>query len=125
MRFLLCLLVIGCADPVDQPARPTGGGKADGGRAILLDCNTSLGPDQQVTVLDDGDRMILRELTTSGSQVERDLPADEWDARSLRLREDWGATSTLSKEDGDWILRSIGGGVNEFGFADCWVDESR
>lgn len=129
MRLVsLCfvLMMVGCVSgPGDGGTRPdpSGGGKADGtgGSATLLDCNTSLGPDQQVTVVDDGSQLHLVELTTSGAQVERDLSDSEWESQTLRLRDDWGETSTMSKEDGDWVVRSSGG---DFGIADCWVDQS-
>lgn len=75
-------------------------------------------------MFDDG-ALTLRELTTSGSFIERALDAAEWESGALRLRDDgFGSESTLTKEDGDWFLRSTGGGFNEFGFADCWIDES-
>ena len=121
----LVLMMVGCVSgPGDGGTRgdPSTGGKADGtGSATLLDCNTSLGPDQQVTVMDDGSQLHLVELTTSGAQVERDLSDSEWASQTLRLRADWGSTSTLSKEDGDWVVRSDSG---DFGIADCWVDKS-
>jgi hypothetical protein len=93
------------------------------GTGILLDCNTSLGPDQQVTVIGDGTKLTLRELTTSGSQVDRTLALGEWTNHKINLRDD-GSTNTLTKESGDWIARSSGGGFNEVGAADCWVDKS-
>jgi len=94
------------------------------GTGTLLDCNTSLGPDQQVTVIGDGTKLTLRELTTSGSEVSRTLSTSEWTSHTLHLRDDFGSTTTLTKESGDWIARSTGGGFNETGVADCWVDKS-
>jgi hypothetical protein len=94
------------------------------GTGILLDCNTSLGPDQQVTVIGDGTKLTLRELTTSGSQVDRTLALAEWTNHKINLRDDLGSMTTLTKESGDWIARSTGGGFNEVGVADCWVDKS-
>jgi hypothetical protein len=95
------------------------------GHGILLDCNTSLGPDQQVTVIGDGTKLTLRELTTSGSQEDKALTVAAWSAGKLTLRSDeFGTKSTLTKEDGGWVMRSSGGGVNEIGDADCWVDKS-
>lgn len=123
MRIVVLLSLAACAATPATDRDPSGG-KADGTRQILLDCNTSLGPDQQVTVLDDGE-LTLRELTTSGSQVERALDLAEWESGVLRLRDDgFGSVATLTKDNGDWFLSSTGGGFNEFGFADCFVDES-
>lgn len=124
VAVLLSLFLAACVANASDDARDPEGGKADGSRRILLDCNTSLGPDQQVTVLDDG-ALTLRELTTSGAQVDRALDTSEWESGELRLRDDgFGSTATLTKEAGDWFLRSTGGGFNELGFADCFVDES-
>ena len=101
------------------------GGGTQVGTGTLLDCNTSLGPDQQVTVIGDGTKLTLRELTTSGSQVSRTLSTADWASHKLRLRNDgFGSTATLTKEAGDWMMRSTGGGFNEIGLADCWVDKS-
>lgn len=124
VAVLLSLSLAACVAPTSDDAREPAGGKTDGSRRIVLDCNTSLGPDQQVTVLDAGS-LTLRELTTRGAQVERPLDAAEWESGELRLRDDgFGSVATLTKEDGDWFLRSTGGGFNELGLADCWIDES-
>lgn len=124
-RLAILLFLGACVAPSNDAPGPSEGGKSDGTRRIVLDCNTSLGPDQQVTVLADGSSLTLRELTTAGSQVERDLDTDEWQTGVLELRDDsFGSTATLTKEDGEWFLRSTGGGFEEFGFADCWIDES-
>ena len=94
------------------------------GTGKLLDCNTPVGPDQQVTVIGDGTTLTLRELTTSGAQVERSLSLHEWASNSLRLRDDFGSTTTLTKGADGWVVRSSGGGFSEIGNADCWVDKS-
>ena len=123
----LLVLMLGCAGVKDVPGTTAGaGGKADGDGSptILLDCNTPVGPDQQVTVRSDGDSLTLTELTTSGAQIVRSLSHAEWDSETLSLRDDFGSQTTLAKDGGDWVIRSTGGGVNEFGNADCWVDES-
>lgn len=128
IQWLLSLsMMIGCAGVKDVPSgSASAGGKADDGSSMtLLDCNTPAGPDQQVTVRADGDSLTLVELTTSGAQISRALSHAEWDSETLSLRDDFGSTSTLAKESGDWVLRSTGGGDNEFAIADCWVDESR
>lgn len=91
----------------------------------LLDCNTSLGPDQQVTVIGDGTKLTLRELTSSGSQIDRTLSMTEWTSEKLALRDDFGAKATLTKSSGDWVMHSGGGGVSETAIADCWVDKSK
>ena|SRR6185369_4938713 len=120
---LLALALSACADSPtsNDPMNASGGGKADGDTEILLDCNTPVGPDQQVTVLDRGDGLVLRELTTSGAQEDRKLSKSEWKSGTLNLRDDgWGSTSTMSKDGSDWVVRSTGGGFNEFAYADCW-----
>lgn len=96
------------------------------GKGILLDCNTSFGPDQQVTVIGDGKTLTLRELTSSGSQKDHSLSTAAWASHKLTLHDDsgFGETTTLTKEDGTWVARTSGGGVNEVGDADCWVDKS-
>jgi hypothetical protein len=102
-----------------------GDGGTTVGHGTLLDCNTSLGPDQQVTVIGDGETLTLRELTDTGATVTRTLGLSEWTSEKLRLRDDgFGSTSTLTKDGADWMLRSTGSGVDETGVADCWVDKS-
>lgn len=94
------------------------------GHGTLLDCNTPVGPDQQVTVIGDGTSLKLRELTTSGAQIDRALSVSEWQSLTLHLRDDFGSHATLTKESGGWVTRSFGGGFNEVGDADCWTDKS-
>jgi hypothetical protein len=122
--IVLTLALAACVDAASpNVSKQPAGGKADGdGPSTLLDCNTPVGPDQQVTVIDNGaDGLVLRELTTSGSQQDRPLSTDEWTSGTLNLRDDgFGSTSTMSKDGNDWVVRSTGGGVNEFGYADCW-----
>lgn len=91
----------------------------------ILDCNTSLGPDQQVTVLMTSDgHLKLRELTTSGSMKERALSSEEFESSNLQLRDDgYGSKSRLYKKDGDWYILSEGYGVEEFGYADCFLEQ--
>jgi len=95
------------------------------GHGTLLDCNTPVGPDQQVTVIGDGTSLTLRELTTSGAQISRSLSLHEWASNSLHLRDDFGSTTTMTKSSDGWVVRSSGGGFSEVGNADCWVDKSR
>ncbi|HTL36042.1 MAG TPA: hypothetical protein VL326_23085 [Kofleriaceae bacterium] len=94
------------------------------GHGTLLDCNTPVGPDQQVTVIGDGTSLTLRELTTSGAQVSRSLSLHEWASNSLHLRDDFGSKTTMTKSSDGWVVRSSGGGFSEVGDADCWVDKS-
>jgi len=68
--------------------------------------------------------LTLVELTTSGAQVHRALSVTEWSSGTLRLRDDFGSRTTMSKSSGDWVVKSSGGGVSEIGDADCWVDKS-
>jgi hypothetical protein len=104
--------------------------KASGGHVTLpkgklLDCNTSLGPDQQVTVKSDGASLTLEELTSSGSFEDRPLSLGEWTSKKLRLRSDeLGTKSDLAKDGSSWVMRSAGPGISETGVADCWVDKS-
>ena len=59
-------------------------------------------------MIDDGP-LTFRELT-NGAQIDRALDDAEWQSGALRLRDDgFGSTSTLTKEDSDWVLRSTGG----------------
>ena len=95
------------------------------GHGTLLDCNTPVGPDQQVTVIGNGTTLTLRELTTDGSQQDRALTIAEWTSEKLKLRSDeFGTKSTLGKTAGGWVLYSTGAGVSETGDADCWTDKS-
>jgi hypothetical protein len=94
------------------------------GTGTLLDCNISFGPDQQATVIGNGTTLELRELTNSGSIVERALSVQEWASHKIHLRSEYGETSTLTKDGNDWSAATTGGGFNELGFADCWVDKS-
>ena len=120
-RIAILVLVAGCAtDPSHGSPAPGGGGKADGDSTTMLDCNTSVGPDQQVTVTTDGSSYTLVELTTSGSEVDRTLDASEWAAESFMLRDDFGSTTTFSKMDGQWVVQSD----SSYGYADCWTDKS-
>jgi len=94
------------------------------GHGTLLDCNTPVGPDQQVTVIGDGSSLTLRELTTSGAQVSRALSLEEWASHSLHLRDDFGSSTTMTKDANGWVVHEVGGGVSDIGDADCWVDKS-
>jgi hypothetical protein len=130
LRLLSLLLVVTACTDVPAPTDHTQAGKADGDgdgeTAILLDCNTSLGPDQQVTVLDTGDGLVLRELTTSGAQVDRPLSSSEWKSEMLLLRDEgFDSLSTMTKDGDAWAVHATGGGVNELGYADCWIDTSK
>lgn len=86
----------------------------------LLECNTEIGPDQQVTVLQDGEVLTLVELTSTGNTVSRPLSRVEWQSQILQLRDANDSKSTLSRDpNGGWFLRSMGSGFNEMGFVDC------
>jgi hypothetical protein len=101
-----------------------GGSSTTVGHGTLLDCNTPVGPDQQVTVIGNGSTLKLRELTTSGAQEDRSLSVEEWSSGTLHLRDDFGSHTTLSKASGSWVVHESGGGVSDTGDADCWVDKS-
>jgi hypothetical protein len=122
MRSILLVLLVACTTQAPSGGSTgTGGGKTDDDSSgTLLDCNTSVGPDQQVTVTSDGTTLTLVELTTSGAQVSRTLDPDEWASESLQLRDDFGDATTMSKDSGSWMVRS----ASSLGYADCWVDKS-
>lgn len=88
----------------------------------LLDCNTSDGPDQQVTVRQEEDgSLTLIELLISGMQVRRPLSQEEWDGRKLQLQDGpYDAKTTLRQVTDGWVFESKGFAVNSFGYADCW-----
>lgn len=88
---------------------------------VLLDCNTPAGPDQQVTVLQDGASLKLRELTNRGSIQERKLSKREWSSGKLKLREEYpGEVNLLSKVEDGWFLTLRAPGFNFSGYADCF-----
>ena len=123
MRSILLVLLVACTTQAPPGSRTgTAGGKADGDGTsdTLLDCNTSVGPDQQVTVVSDGSTLTLRELTTDGAEVDRTLSASDWESESFQLRDDLGDPTTMSKQSGYWVVQS----ASAFGYADCWVDTS-
>ncbi len=88
----------------------------------LLDCNTSDGPDQQVTVRQEEDgSLTLIELLNSGMQVRRPLSQEEWDSKKLQLHDGpYDAKTTLRQVIDGWVFESKGFGLNSFGYADCW-----
>ncbi len=88
---------------------------------VLLDCNTPAGPDQQVTVIQDGGSLKLRELTNRGSIQERKLTKREWNSGKLKLREEYpGEVNLLSKVEDGWFLTLRSPGFNFSGYADCF-----
>lgn len=91
----------------------------------ILDCNTAMGPDQQVTVLMTSEgKLLLKELTTSGGLKTRDLSSEEFESADIKLRTDkYGSVSRLFKEDGRWVVSSKSFGYEQFGSADCFIDE--
>lgn len=93
---------------------------------VLLDCNVFLsggGPDQQVTVVQRGDELFLRELTNHGAWIERPLSAEEWETKDLALRREEfdgpDAVNRLYLESGDWMNESKSPGWHAMGFAVC------
>jgi hypothetical protein len=98
---------------------------AHGAGTKLLDCNTGGGPDQQVTVEEEGGKLTLIELTSQGAVVKRDLLRTEWNSQVLQLRDGTlGEKTTLSKKARGWFYESRGPGVNEMGYADCEIEPS-
>jgi hypothetical protein len=93
---------------------------------VLLDCNvfeSGGGPDQEVRVEKRASGLVLRELTTNGSWIERPLPEAEWNSGDLRLRNDDGdgpdAVNRLYKDNGAWMNEAESAGWHEMGLADC------
>ena len=92
----------------------------------LLDCNVFLsggGPDQQVTVIEKADGLVLKELTNHGSMIERPLSQEEWESKDLKLTadpDDFGeSVNRLYFEEGDWMNESKSDGWHAMGMADC------
>ncbi len=122
--------VLGMAACTSEAGAPDATGEADQtGDKVLLDCNVfegGGGPDQQVTVVQRKDALVLKELTNHGSMVERPLSAAEWTKKEIKLRSDgYGSKSRIWKESDGWINESISPGWKTVGFADCWVDKSK
>jgi hypothetical protein len=130
--FFLGLVACGSSSSKSDDNAATGDPANQTGTKILLDCNvfeSGGGPDQQVTVIQREDGLVLRELTNSGSTEERPLSEDEWASKSLTLRRDRfdgpDAVNRLWKEGRDWMNESKGGGFSEYGSADCFTDRSK
>ena len=126
----LLVLVAGCAAGADAPATADEANVT--GEKILLDCNvfeSGGGPDQQATVVKRSTGLVLKELTNTGSMVERPLTQAEWNKQDLTLRLDrYDGPETknrLFKKDGDWQNESVGGGFSSYGYADCFKDTTR
>jgi len=99
---------------------------------VLLDCNVfegGGGPDQQATVVKRGNGLVLKELTSSGSMVERALDQAEWDKQEIKLRLEQfdgpDQVNRLYKKDGEWLNESVGGGWATYGSADCFKDTTK
>lgn len=103
-----------------------------GTAVTLLNCNIQ-GPDQQVTVVRDRERLILKELTGRGRWIERDLTATEWDAKILRLqmgekgeqteldaRDPFYYVLQYDQEIRRWTFDYRVPGWRQLGMADCW-----
>jgi hypothetical protein len=91
----------------------------------LLDCNIANGDTQQVTVVRDGRKMKLIDLTMRGSLVERELTATEWKGGVLKLwTRDRGSKATLTRDErGDWFFLYQSLGFHAQGYADCWINK--
>ena len=88
---------------------------------ILLNCNTSGGPDQQVTVLNQNNQLLLRELASNGMTYQRALSIDEWQSKTLQLRSRaTGERNSLTKVSGGWWYEAVSPGWRENGYADCF-----
>lgn len=86
---------------------------------VLLNCNTSIGPDQQFTVVETANGLILRELTLSGSTKERAMAREEWKSGEIRLTDKNGVTKVWSTPHGWWV-ESRSGDFTETAPADCF-----
>ena len=88
---------------------------------VLLNCNTSGGPDQQVTVVVENNQLFLRELSSKGNLSQRALSVDEWQSKILQLRSrSSDERASLSKVSGGWWYESVSSGWRESGYADCY-----
>lgn len=126
--FGLSAFATGCAAGADDAGTaPAASSDSDlKSTKILLDCNVFLsggGPDQQVTVVQTADGLVLKELTNHGSMIERPLSAEEWASKDLTLTadpDDFGASiNRLYFEKGDWMNESKSDGWHAMGMADC------
>lgn len=129
MRSTALLLVgflglAGCAATSDPPAASSDSDLKSA--TVLLDCNVFLsggGPDQQVTVVQKADGLVLKELTNHGSMIERPLSQEEWESKDLKLTadpDDFGESiNRLYLEKGDWMNESKSDGWHAMGMADC------
>ncbi len=88
---------------------------------VLLDCNLGGGDTQQFTVIRDGARLKLKELTMQGSFVERELSQVEWRSGQIRIwTRDRFSRGTVKKErDGSLFFEFTSPGFRYTGFADC------
>ena len=99
--FMLALLFVSSNSLADQ---------------VYLDCNISLGQDQQVKVVEKNGSLYLLELTNFGSWISRPLSTQEWQKQQLQLRRDqFGETMLLSKTKTGWMFKSS----SALGYADC------
>lgn len=88
---------------------------------VLLDCNLGGGDTQQFTVIRDGARLKLKELTMQGSFVERELSQSEWRSGTLRIwTRDRFSKGTVKKDrDGALFFEFVAPGYKYTGYADC------
>lgn len=99
---------------------------------VLLDCNvfeSGGGPDQEAIVVKRGDGLVLKELTNTGSMIERPLDQAEWDKQEIKLRLEQfdgpDQVNRLYKKDGEWLNESVGGGWATYGSAYCFKDTTK
>lgn len=85
----------------------------------LLDCNLNDGDTQQAVVVQDGPRLILKELTARGLWQERTLRDAEWSAQKIRLYTRGAAEAYLYHDGHAWAFRYKSDGYNVYGYADC------
>jgi hypothetical protein len=88
----------------------------------LLRCNLEIGSNQEVKVLRVDGKLVMKELTSHGSFVSRDLSEKEWNSGVLNLHKgEFVQEATLTKdEDGGWFINESGYGTTQMGLADCY-----
>ena len=82
----------------------------------LLDCTPMFGPDQEITIVQDGQKLTLIEDAGNEGIKTRELSQSEWRSGKVQLRDD-GNKNILSVTDG--YLTTTGGGFNQSGSASC------
>jgi hypothetical protein len=113
--FLLCAALLGFSPSFTQAQASASPDK------VYLDCNASIGPDQQFKVERRNGQLVLKELTMKGSWIERVMSDDEISKGPIVLTEALGNTTHVwFTPHGTWIeSKSADGSYRETAEADC------